>query len=112
MSKPDAPIACTLDGPSFDRRVAAISALFRRALRNSRREGASLHLTFAPEARAEVEELVHLERACCAFLTFDVQDRVNGVELTVTAPSSESADDLLSGFSDLARAHAFCACPR
>ena len=102
MSKTETPIACTLDGPSFKSRIATIGALFNRALRSTRRDGARLHLTFAPEARAEVEELVRLERVCCAFLSFDVRDEPSGIELTITAPNTGSADDLLSGFSEIA----------
>jgi len=104
MSDADAPIACTLDGPSFKDRAAMISALFRRSLRSARREGLRLHLTFTPAARGDVEELVRLERACCAFLTFDIHDEAGVVALTITAPSVASAQDLLSPFSDAATA--------
>ena len=102
MSAPETPIACSLDGPSFKSRIDMIATLFRSSLRHARREGASLHLTFVPEARAEVEDLVRLERACCAFLKFDVRGEASGVELTITAPDASSADNLLSGFNEAA----------
>src|SRR5258706_3698334 len=74
MSTPETPIVCTLDGVSFAKRVGTIGALFARSLKSSRIEGNSLHLTFDAAARANVEDLLRTEKACCAFLDFELAD--------------------------------------
>jgi hypothetical protein len=44
MTDPEEPIACTLDGRSFQERIAAIRALAARGLIDHRRDGRQLHL--------------------------------------------------------------------
>jgi len=58
MSDAEAPIACTLDGPSYSTRLAEIRALTASALRRSERDGLRLHLTFDASARDAVEAMV------------------------------------------------------
>jgi hypothetical protein len=86
MTDPEEPIACTLDGRSFQERIAAIRALAARGLIDHRRDGRQLRLRFDPAVAGEVEELVRLERACCAWLSFDLHRSNTTLELTITAP--------------------------
>jgi hypothetical protein len=100
-------IACTLDAGEFKARTASIRDLARRSLLKSSRGRLTLSLVYAADAAGEVSELVAKERACCAFLDFDMTNKSDGVHLVITAPESAagSADMLFSHFApDLARA--------
>lgn len=102
-------IACTLGAGDFRDRVAGIQALARRSLLSSRREPLRLHLTYETEALVEVQDLVAKEADCCAFLDFDLQQKGEAVELTITAPISalSAADELFAHFApELARSGA------
>jgi hypothetical protein len=92
MSEREAPIACTLDSTSFDQRLNDIRALMARSLRGSRRDGRHLHLSFAPDARAAVEDLVRKEKSCCAFLGFELRATATAVDLTVSVPAHAVGD--------------------
>ena len=83
---PTVPIACTLGAGDRAERTDWIATLNRTALRAHRRDGLSLVLDFAPGAAAQVRELVAREQECCAFLGFRVEERSDGVRLTVEAP--------------------------
>jgi hypothetical protein len=78
-------------------RLAAIAALSRDALRHVERRGLTLELRYAPAAADRVRALVEQERACCAFLTFDLQDGPDDLRLLVTAPpaAAEVVPELL-----------------
>src|SRR5262245_43733075 len=89
----DTTIACTLRAASYKERVAEIRTLFSRALKASRRDGRSLHLTLDLAARAAVEDLVRKEQLCCAFLDFRLSENDGALTLTITAPA-EAADSL------------------
>lgn len=92
------PIACTLSATDYRARLAEIAALSRDALRRAERRGLTLELHYAPEAAARVRRLVEQERACCAFLEFDVQETPDEVRLLVTAPpaAADAVPDLLA----------------
>lgn len=94
-------IACTLGAGDFRERVAGIRALAARSLRSSRRKSLRLELTYGPEARADVEDLVAKESECCAFLDFDLRSDAAGVHLTITAPieALAAADELFAHFA-------------
>lgn len=99
-------IACALNAADFKGRVADIRNLARRSLRSSRREPLRLHLTYGPEALAEVEGLVAAESECCGFLDFDLRQEAEAVQLTITAPveALAAADELFAHFApELAR---------
>ena len=81
-----APIACTLTSGDFKDRASWIRELASRSLRAATRKPLALHLTYAPEAAAQVRELVRKERSCCAFLRFELGEDTTGVHLTITAP--------------------------
>ena len=102
-------IACTLGAGDFKDRVDGIQALARRSLLSSRREPLRLYLTYAPEALAEVQELVAKEADCCAFLDFDLRHDADRVDLTITVPAAAmmAADGLFAHFApELARSTA------
>lgn len=95
------PIACTLQAGDFRERTAAIRDLAARSLLRSRRERLALHLTYGPEALAELEDLVAREAECCAFLAFDLRREAGRIHLTITAPeaAAAAADDLFAHFA-------------
>lgn len=106
------PIACTLaPGASSDRR-AWIAALNKDALRKHARRDLVLELSYAPEARERVRELVRNEQRCCAFLGFELHEGGNEIRLTVTAPETarEAADAMFEPFVINAPAPSSCAC--
>ena len=57
------PVACCLDGDDYRSRITWIENLTRRALRGHRRDDLRLHLTYAPEAVADVRLMVEQEQA-------------------------------------------------
>lgn len=86
------PIACTLDMKAMGPRLAEIGQLTREHLRSHRVDGRTLHLTYDAGAARQVARIVELERACCAFLDFDLKASTNEVGLTITAPEQEGTD--------------------
>jgi hypothetical protein len=89
-------IACTLAPGALKDRTAWITALNRDALRKCQRRDLVLELSYAPEARERVREMVRSEQACCAFLGFELHESGSEIRLTVTAPEAarEAADTL------------------
>lgn len=94
------PIACTLEGDSLASRVAELRHFTERNLKWHRLEGRVLNLTYRRDAEPELRRIVELERACCAFLAFDLDVQPEAVSLTITAPASaaESAAWLFDQF--------------
>jgi hypothetical protein len=93
MQDPDAiPFACTLDLQALGTRLAEIARLCARHLRGHRLEGRTLRLAFAPAAAEELGRLVALERACCAFLHFEVARHADAIELAIVAPAHAALD--------------------
>jgi hypothetical protein len=106
------PIACTLAPGAFKDRTAQIAALNKDALRNYARRDLVLELSYAPEARGRVREMVRNEQQCCAFLSFQIGEAADEIRLTVTAPEAarEAADTLFKQFIVNASAPSSCAC--
>jgi hypothetical protein len=94
------PIACTLGSGDFKNRIGWIRQLSAKSLRSHRRDGLMLELTYDRSAAADVHEFVRSERACCAFLGFDVRESADAVHLTITAPpeAQGAADELFAHF--------------
>jgi hypothetical protein len=63
-----------MTSPNYRARLAWIGELTRDALLGSERRGLVLELRYALEAADRVREMVRMEQACCAFLTFDLQE--------------------------------------
>jgi len=97
----EAPIACTLETGDFKERTASIRDLARRSLRHASRAPLTLTLTYAAEALDEVQDLVAMERRCCAFLDFDLRNDGRSVVLIITAPESarDAADIIFDHFA-------------
>src|SRR5437016_8469963 len=91
MAAEDPPLACSLAGDEFRKRVAWIAALAREDLRGYDREDLVLNLRYAPEAAGRVAEMVRKEQACCAFLTFAIHEDRDQLQLTITAPEHARA---------------------
>ena len=94
------PIACTLGSGDFKDRIGWIRELSAKSLQSHRRDGLMLELTYDRSAAADVHEFVRRERACCAFLGFDVREGADAVHLTITAPpeAQSAADELFAYF--------------
>src|SRR5215469_2506951 len=82
----EAPIACTLSASDFRARTASIKTLNRKSLKRLERDDLTLRLFYDAAARANVEALVEQERACCAFLDFQLDEAGGDVVLTIRAP--------------------------
>ena len=106
------PIACTLAPGAFKDRLAWIAALNKDALKKYERRDLALQLSYAPEARDRVHEMVRNEQACCGFLAFDLSETGNEIRLTIKAPerAREAVDDLFEQFVANAPARSSCAC--
>lgn len=94
------PIACTLQGGSYQERLAWIAELARDGLRSHSRRDLVLDLRYAAEVTARVREMVRKEEECCAFLTFELTEADDEVRVTITAPerAREVADGLFEQF--------------
>jgi hypothetical protein len=94
------PIACSLAPGRFADRVAWIARLNARALRDHRRDGSTLHLTYDRCAAAELREFVRRERSCCGFLRFDIDETADAIRLAIAAPPEArgAADELFAYF--------------
>jgi hypothetical protein len=94
------PIACTLQGGSYQERLVWIAELTRNGLRSHSRTDLVLDLRYAAEVAARVREMVRKEEECCAFLAFELAEADGEVRLTITAPEKarEVADGLFEQF--------------
>ncbi len=94
-------IACTLLGRDLRNRLDWIATLMHDALRDSQRDDLTLRLRFAPEAGGRVREMMRKEQACCGFLTFEMDECLDKVWLTIKAPEAAraAADTLFAQFS-------------
>lgn len=88
----DVPITCTLSSAELPERLAWIRQFTAQRLVAHRLEGTTLHLTYARDARAELERIVAGEQQCCGFLRFDLHDTLGAIELTIEAPAEAGAD--------------------
>lgn len=87
-----AAMACTLDPQAMGPRLERVRQLTREHLRAHRLDGRTLRVTYAAAATHEVTRIVELERACCAFLDFEIEGTADGVVLSITAPEQAGAE--------------------
>jgi hypothetical protein len=94
------PIACTLIEGDFRDRLAWIAELTRDALRGYERADLTLKLRYDPESVQRLQEMIRKERACCAFLTFEIREQADEVWLIIKAPEDArtTADALFEPF--------------
>jgi hypothetical protein len=87
MGANDTPaLACTLELHEMGPRLERLRRLADTSLRSHQLEGNLLRLAYRPDAASEVKLVVDLERKCCPFLDFQVQEDCSTVDLTITAP--------------------------
>lgn len=87
-----APLVCTLSAADMAPRLARIRELTRARLRAHCLQGSTLRLSYAYEAAAELAAIVELERECCTFLTFQMTEGNDAVELLIVGPEQEGTD--------------------
>ena len=85
------PVACTLTGTEYEARLSWIEHLNATALRDYRRDGLRIELSYDPSAAAQVRELVRREKKCCPFLDFATQDGKDAVIIVIEAPHDAGA---------------------
>ncbi|HEY7256659.1 MAG TPA: hypothetical protein VH476_08230 [Solirubrobacterales bacterium] len=87
MTDPD-PMACSLDGPELDARLAAASDAGRAALISYESSDGRhlLRFTNTPAIRARIEEIVDAERSCCSFLSLELAEDDDQIVLAVEGP--------------------------
>ncbi len=94
------PIACTLQAGDLKARLESIAELNMSALLADHRDDLRLELTYAGSARDLVRAMVEGERACCAFLDFNVSETDDTVKVVVVAPEAarEAAETVFGQF--------------
>jgi hypothetical protein len=97
-------VACTLSRKDLRDRRAWIAGLAHDGLLSHQRGDLALHLWYKPDTVGRVREMVRLEGACCAFLTFEFQEQPDAMMLTIKAPEAarEIADTLFDRFIAMA----------
>lgn len=80
---PEAPIACSLTAAQLGERGRAWSELTSRWVRGVSQLPGSVVLTFTRQADAiaRLQQLVDLERECCAWIDFEIVERAETVDL-------------------------------
>ena len=83
-----APIACSLTGAEYRKRVAEIGQVARDALRERRPIDGGVRLSFEATAdvRRRLEAFVAAESECCPFLTMNLRAGDGRLVLEVTGP--------------------------
>ncbi len=111
-------IACTLGNEALASRLAEIRAFTATNLVSHELDGRVLRLRYRREAATQLQRIVELERACCAFMDFAVTTtQQEHEELTLTAPpgTDDMAEWLFMQFlpeSSGASPTAECGCSR
>jgi hypothetical protein len=86
-----AAIACTLSATDYNERLARIQQLNTAALRDYRRDGSRIELTYNRSARRRVRAFVRQERQCCPFLDFTIHDEKDALIMVIEAPEDAGA---------------------
>ena len=86
LSETTKPIACTLGGPTMAERLHRIKALTDTSLLSHELRGDQLRLVYRHDAVNEVRAIVELERDCCTFLNFVIEDVRPSIVLIISAP--------------------------
>lgn len=87
-----APVACTLAPGEFKERATFLRRLTDRALLSHAVFRDHALLRYRLDARADVEAMVRQERACCAFLQFDIEETGDHVVVAVKARDHDVGD--------------------
>ncbi|HEX8054539.1 MAG TPA: hypothetical protein VF517_16245 [Thermoleophilaceae bacterium] len=102
----DAPAACSLDAAGAARQLDTFAALCERALVDFERGDTSVAFRFRDEedVRRSIDEYVGVERGCCGFLDFTVEDREGLPVLRIVAGEGTPAAVLHSMYGPPGRA--------
>jgi hypothetical protein len=85
-NKKSSTVACSLPAADHRKRVEWIDELNALALRDYRRDGSRIELTYDRSAAARVRELVYREQQCCRFLDLALRDEERGLVVVIEAP--------------------------
>jgi hypothetical protein len=80
-------VACTLGSADLTARLALIRQLTVQHLRQHSLDDVTLRLRYDGAAAEELATIVEWERACCAFLEFELTQLQDAVELRIEAPA-------------------------
>ena len=86
LAETTTPIACTLGGPTMAGRLRRIGALTDSGLLSHELLGDQLRLVYRLDAAQELRSIVELERDCCTFLNFAIEDVGPAMVLTISTP--------------------------
>jgi hypothetical protein len=89
------PVACTLDAKHFKAQALRIAEVAAKNLGKSSLSGSKWVLRYDGGALERLSDLVTREKACCAFLDFDLREIGGEMVLTITAPASSADARLL-----------------
>src|SRR5829696_3186318 len=96
------PIACSLDAVDMSKRLATMSALGRSSLIEAEQGVRHAVLRFHPgaETAERLDEIVAAEAECCAFLSMDVREESDALQLTIAAPegAEQLVDEIVGAF--------------
>lgn len=94
------PIVCTLELAARGQRLSWIRRVTEQSLVSHEMSDQTLNLTYRADAYEELERIVNLERACCAFLGFQLTKDSSGCVLSVNMPNGtvEAAQLLIANF--------------
>jgi hypothetical protein len=99
----DLPIACSLSAAELPQRLADMAAIGRADLLSSHAAGGRALLRFrrGPDTRRRLEAIVAAEAECCAFLTMELGETADAVELGIGAPDGAEPvlDDIVAAFT-------------
>ena len=90
----DLPLACSLDAPALEERLAEMRTLGRDSLIAADEPGV-VRFRATPDSRARLERIVAAEAECCAFLGLDLRQQRGELRLTISAP--EGAESVAAG---------------
>ena len=98
----ETPIACSLSAGDYRERLEQIRAIGREALIGAEDGDGAVRLVFADDApiRAQLEDIVAAEAACCPFLDLQIGQSPEGITLTIAAPPEAApiVRDLVGSF--------------
>ncbi|HYV60916.1 MAG TPA: hypothetical protein VFA62_12670 [Acidimicrobiia bacterium] len=87
MDGPAQPLACSLDGTALTQRLDDWRQVMARATTRRVEEGRVVaSYPKDPELRDRLRELIALERECCSFLQFDVDERPDEIVTELRLP--------------------------
>jgi hypothetical protein len=99
----DLPVACSLTAAEMRKRLAEMASIGGSSLLTARRTDALAVLRFRAgvDRRKRLEAVVAAESECCAFLSMDLREGPDALELRITAPEGAEPvlEELVAAFS-------------